>query len=172
MCHYQESYESSGCDEPNEVFLHARAFLYKGDSSLDGTTRFPSSGVWRLDENETKTFSPPLVISQPASREAPASPLLYIAISVWEFDGSDEQRDLFGNFSDTIFLADFVLGGFDDVSGEQLVRRQRFDRSALVKGFAGSDAHCSLIATGFSGNQGQARINYTVEVTWLKDFER
>lgn len=173
-------YEEASCEEPNEVFLHSRAFLSQGGPLID-TTRFPSaSGVWSLNTGETEDFGgTPLVLGQQTFRpEAAAeSPLLYVEIGVWE---NDDEKDLMGLHSQTFFLADLLSTNFneivDDITPEGLfVRRAKLRYFAPLHGYSGSDNHCyGIWAVAGDPNAEKSRVNveYEIEVTWLKRTRR
>jgi len=170
-----DDYEESDCSGPADVFLNARAHLHQGQSQMIGSTRLPASGNWQIAQGATKTFSPPLQIGGQtfSSDNAPESPFLYVEIGVWE---EDQDPDLMGILADTLMLTD-VLGGQYQASEETtseggFVRRVKFDRTAVVHGYAGSDNHCWpwWKAHGWNpqAEEGGAIVTYEIELTWLK----
>ena len=173
-----EGYDLGSCPEPNEIFLNSRAFLYEGGSELGAAERFPSSnGVWKLKTNETEDFGGvPFVLKQSSftAENAPESPLLFVEFGVWE---DDEDKDLMGLFSDTIFLPDLLAleppFAVDEVSPEGLfIRRAKMEQFVQVHGYEGSDNHCfsgpSAVAGDSDELQGRVNLVYEIEVTWLK----
>ncbi len=170
-----EGYEVSGCEEPNEIFLNSRMFLYEGGSELTAADRFPAGTTWKLKTNQTENFGGvPLVLKQAnfTPENAPESPLLFLEFGVWE---DDEDKDLMGLVSDTIFLTDLFSLEFpltvNQVSPEGLfVRRATMEQTVDVVGYEGSDDHCSIWAYAGDADERQARVSlvYQLEVTWLK----
>jgi hypothetical protein len=176
----ERGYEEADCEEPNEIFVHARAFLSDGsrNSKLIPTTRL-DNGVWSLRTGERRDFGAEGILQQKtySAETAPESPLLYVEIGVWE---DDDEKDLLGIHSETTFLADFLGysdAGVDEVTPEGLfVRRVKDVRSRYVNGFAGSDNHCWDWWDSYiwfpHAPEGKVRITYEVEVTWLKRMRR
>lgn len=102
-----EGYEESGCEPPNEIFVHARADFQTGQSQPSGPIRVPEGdGVLSLEEGETAILNAELVSSGAFLAEnAAESPFLYLETSVWE---RDEDNDLLGFSSEVIELAPIV----------------------------------------------------------------
>ena len=171
-------YENGDCEEPNEVFLHSRAYLHQGGSQLDATTRFPSSdGEWNITTGHTEDFGGvPLVLKTETftAETAPESPLLFVELGVWE---DDEDKDLMGLSSRMVFLPDLFSQplpyAVNEVTPEGLfVRRAKIMQYAQVGGYEDSDDHCYgwIWATASDPDEHQALVNleYEIEVTWLK----
>ena len=177
-----EGYENGDCEEPNEVFLHSRAYLHQGGSQLDGTTRFPSAeGTRNIRTGDTEDFGGiPLVLkTQTFTPEtAPESPLLFVELGVWE---DDEEKDLMGLSSSMIFLPDLLSQRFpyavNEVTPEGLfVRRAKMLQNVQVTGYEDSDKDCygGIMAVASDPDENQARVNleYEIEVTWLRQALR
>ena len=197
---YDEGWPDLPCDQPNEVILHARTFLYseKSEPKLPDTRRHPSgTGYWELRSGQTTNFNDGKGLNLGAVRydvgsasesSAPESPLLYIEMGFWETDfGNGHQEDLLGLHSETIFLADLlsVPSGWTELSDEiddhAFVRRAKSRRYAFLNGFAGSDAECHTFQSppppltylrNRNAQEGRIAIQYEVEVTWLKRMSR
>jgi hypothetical protein len=176
-----EDYEEEDCEEPNEVFLNARAFLSTPRVQLPPARRFPNeTNVWLLPTGETLDFGAGLIIDHGAfdADNAPESPLLYIEFGAWE---DDDEKDLMGLQSGTLFLADLLSSGVGEVADEitpegLFVRRVKQQHYAVSHGFPGSDDHCYPAIGGpvrrVPGTKGKVAFAYEVEVTWLKRLSR
>jgi hypothetical protein len=175
-----EGYDPSE-DEPNEVYVHARAFLYQGESQMPPMTRIPAAGNRPVYTGSTLEFDPlegtlgegrfndtgAVVDYGPGENlpPAPESPLIYVEIAVWEYD-PDSDDDLMGVYSYTIFLAqvlddapytskEYTTGGFPVL---------RFKRTYF------GDAHG--YAQQGNAEEGRVRIAFDVEVVWLQHTKR
>lgn len=179
-----ENYDGIGdCQEPNEVFLQARAFLYEG-GPLTAAKRFPTTDWWSLNTGETENFGGvPLVLEHKTftAETAQESPLIYVELAVWE-DDEDEDKDLMGIHSETFLLTDLLSNGsgavtVNEISSDGLfIRRARLLRSAEVWGYENSDDHCVnfpwATATDADNLLGRVNLEYEIEVTWLKRTRR
>ncbi len=175
-----QGYEEGDCEEPNEVFLHSTVFLYQG-GPIPAATRFPSiNGKWLLNTGQTENFGGvplPLAEKSFTAETAAESPLLYLEFGVWE---DDEDKDLMGLYSETIFLSDLLQRGFsevvDEISPEGLfIRRAKLQRFASMHGYTGSDDHCYgiwAVAGDPNANEGRVNLEFEIEVTWLKRTRR
>ncbi len=181
----------------NDVFMEARAQLYRDDRQLRDTSRFPGgSPYWEMKEGDERVFVGGLRI-QPETLNSGGvgedSPVLYVELGVWEKDGEDETNDLIGLHSQTYFVADLISGsttyeGYDDIvlADGQLARRVVMPRSVVVNGWWGGDCDdCRDIWGGpcigplydrdgdgrnetYDLEKGRVEINYEVEITALK----
>ncbi len=194
-----EGYEecSSNGTDVNELFMEARAQLFRSDRALRTTSRFSdNTGRWIVAEGSDVDLRGGFDV-QPESVSSNGfgedSPVLFVEMNVWEQDDSDEQKDLVGLYSRTIPLARFVSGDVTDAAvsdtvlpGGRLARQIVREITVDTHGWWGSD--CEDCRGFFGGacngphydrdgdgvretldfDKGRVRFTYEVSMTVLK----